>query len=131
MSRDIGAVAAGAAVWAALWLGMNAVLPSLFPETIVPGSPLDASPLLLFLILYSVALSVLAGYTTAAVKGGDFMGAVWALAGLQLTLGVVAQVSYWDLFPVWYHVIFLGLIVPATVYGGRLREKVGPTDSTG
>lgn len=123
MGRAVGAVLAGAAVWAVLWLGMNGVLPSIIPEIYVPGERLEHVPLLLFLIAYSVVLSVLAGYVTAAVRGPEPMGAVKALAGLQLTLGVVAEAASWALLPVWYHLVFLALIVPATLYGGRLRAR--------
>ncbi len=121
MGRAIGAVVAGAAVWAVLWLGMNGVLPSVIPDIYVVGERLEHVPVLLFLIGYSVVLSILAGYVTAAVRGPDPMGAVKALAALQLTLGIVAEAANWDLLPVWYHLVFLALVVPATLYGGRLR----------
>lgn len=121
MGRTIGAVAAGAVVWAALWLGMNAVLPSVLPDAVVPGQPLEDVAVLIFLIVYSVVLSILAGYTTAAV--GRTMTAVKVLAGLQLVLGVVAEAASWDLLPIWYHLIFLALIVPATLLGGSLRIR--------
>jgi hypothetical protein len=77
--------------------------------------------MLLSLILYGAALSLLAGYTTAAVKGAPAMPAVNALAGLQLALGLFFEVTNWPLLPVWYHVIFLAMIVPATLLGGRLK----------
>lgn len=123
MGRTVGAVIAGAVVWAVLWLGMNGVLPSVLPEVYVPGERLDHVPMLLFLIVYSVGLSVLAGYVTALVRGAEPMGAVKVLAGLQLTFGVIAEVTSWSLLPVWYHLVFLALIVPATLYGGRLRAE--------
>lgn len=122
MGRMIGAVVAGAVLWAVLWLGLNAVLPSVLPDTVVPGRPLDDVPVLAFLILYSAVLSVLAGYTTAAV-GRDRAGmAVKVLAGLQLVFGIIAETANWDLLPVWYHLVFLALIVPATLFGGNLRR---------
>ncbi|MDX1493196.1 MAG: hypothetical protein R3253_03910 [Longimicrobiales bacterium] len=121
MGRAIGAVLAGAVVWAVLWLGMNAVLPTVIPDLYVPGQRLESPPVLLFLIGYSVVLSILAGYVTAAVRGPDPMPTVRVLAGLQLTFGVVAQAASWALLPVWYHLVFLALIVPATLYGGTLR----------
>ena len=128
MGRAIGAVVAGAAVWAVLWLGMNAVLPSAIPDVYTMGEPLESVPVLLFLIAYSVGLSLLAGFVTAIVRGGsDPMPAVKALAVLQLILGIVAEVSNWALLPVWYHLVFLALIVPATVYGGMLRARRSAT----
>ncbi len=128
MGRMIGAVVAGAVVWAALWLGMNAVLPSLLPDAVVPGQPLGDVPVLLFLIAYSVALSVLAGYTAAAVARS--MTAVKVLAGLQLLLGVVAEAASWELLPIWYHLVFLALIVPATLLGGSLRIRPEPAPTS-
>jgi hypothetical protein len=53
------------------------------------------------------------------------MRIVWVLAVLQLGLGVVAEVSYWSLMPVWYHIALLAPVVPATVLGGRLRAGDG------
>ena len=85
------------------------------------GFPEDLRGHPLTLVAYSVALSLLAGFVTAAVKGGSPMGAVWSLAGLQLALGVFFEVTSWALLPVWYHLVFLALIVPAVVWGGRLR----------
>lgn len=123
------AVVAGAAVWAALWLGGNQAAMAAFPDTLVAGQRLDHVGALVAYILYSVALSLLAGFVTAAVAGvrGGGMTAVWILAALQLAMGIFAEVSYWGLMPVWYHLVFLALIVPATVQGGRLRRM----DATG
>jgi hypothetical protein len=43
------------------------------------------------------------------------------LAVLQLLLGIGFEASAWNLMPVWYHLVFLALIIPATVMGGRKR----------
>lgn len=77
--------------------------------------------MLLAFIGYSVLLSLLAGFVTAWAAGDRPMPVVWALAALQLGLGIVAEVSYWELMPVWYHLVFLALVVPATVAGGMLH----------
>lgn len=121
MGRTILAVVAGAAVWAVLWLVGTTALAAAFPDIVVPTEPLEHVPTGVFLIVFGAALSVLAGYTTAAVGGARAMGAVWALAALQLALGLYFEITNWALLPVWYHVIFLLMIVPTTVYGGRLR----------
>jgi hypothetical protein len=57
------------------------------------------------------------------------MPAVWGLAVLQLLLGIGIEASAWSMTPVWYHVVFLALLVPATVYGGRLRVRRRSTDA--
>lgn len=121
--RAILAVMAGAAVWAALWLGGMQAAQAAFPSALAKGQPVTQVSALLALIVYSVALSILAGYITASVMGKDAMPVVWALAILQLIFGIIAEVSAWNLAPVWYHVVFLAFVVPATVYGGRLRVR--------
>jgi hypothetical protein len=119
------AVLAGAVVWATLWVGGTQALQSAVPSLLAMGQPVTNAGALIGLILYSVALSVLAGYVTAAVAPRDPMPAVKALAILQLLLGIGFELSAWSLTPLWYHLVFLALIVPATVYGGRLRVRRG------
>ena len=123
--RVVVGVLAGAVVWAVLWVGGTAGAQAAFPELLDPTQRLEHVGALLGFIGYSVVLSILAGYVAATMAGvadrATGMRAAWILAGLQLALGVFFEVSSWDLLPVWYHLVFLALIVPATVYGGRLR----------
>lgn len=122
MGRTIGAVLAGAAAWAVPWIGGNVALAALLPELIVTGEQITSVGLLLFLIAYGgIALSLLAGYVTAAVKGDDATRAVQILAGLQMALGLFFEITGWALTPVWYHVVFLICIIPMTLAGGKLR----------
>ena len=124
MGRAIGAVLAGAAFWAVLWIGGNAGMQAALPDLISPDRPLTHLGVLWTFIIYSAVLSVLAGFLTATVRGRPAMGAVWSLALLQLALGVFFEVSYWSLMPVWYHIVFLALLVPAVVWGGKIREAL-------
>lgn len=119
--RRILAVLAGAVVWAVLWIGGTMLAQSLFPAQLNPTQPITHTGALLGLILYSVALSLLAGFVTAVVGKAQAVTAVWALAVLQLLLGIGFEASAWNLTPVWYHLVFLALIIPATVMGGRKR----------
>ena len=113
--RVVLAVIAGAAVWAALWVGAMKAL-GIEQAVMTVG-------VMLGLIAYSVVLSLLAGYVTAAVAGRHPLPAVWALAILQLVFGIIAETSTWTLMPVWYHLVFLALIVPTTIWGGMLRSN--------
>jgi len=95
---------------------------ALLPDLIVMGESVTNVGLLIFLIAYGgVALSLLAGYVTAAVKGDDATGAVRILAGFQMALGLFFEITGWALTPVWYHVVFLICIIPMTLAGGKLR----------
>ena len=54
------------------------------------------------------------------------MRTVWVFAIILLATGIAIEVSSWELTPVWYHMVFLALLVPATVWGGMLRvERAG------
>ena len=123
VGRTIIAVVAGAAVWAVLWVGGTQAAAAAFPNLLAPRQPVTHTGALMGLIVYSLPLSVLAGYVTAAAAVGDRMRAVWILAILQLALGLSVEMSSWNLAPVWYHLVFLVLIVPATVFGGALRVR--------
>ena len=127
--RAVLAVLAGAAVWAALWIGGTQAAQAAFPSVFAAGQPITHVGALVGLILYSLPLSMLAGLVTAAVAARNPMPAVWALAILQLALGIIAEVSAWSMMPVWYHVVFLALVVPATVYGGLLRVRCRETQA--
>ena len=123
VGRMIIAVLAGAALWAVLWIGGTQAAAAAFPNLLAAEQPVTHTGTLLGLIVYSVLLSVLAGYVTAAVAVGNRMRGVWILAVLQLALGLFVETSSWNLAPVWYHLVFLALIVPATAYGGALRVR--------
>jgi hypothetical protein len=120
MGRTIGAVVAGVVLWGVLWNGGNAVLGSSGVVTV--GEPITGAGVLLGLIGYSAVLSVVAGWVAAAIRGGpDAMVAVKGLAAVNLVIGIAVEVMYWSLMPAWYHVIFLVLVVPMTLVGGRMR----------
>lgn len=117
--RAILAVVSGMVSWALLWnLGTSAAQQT-FPEILSPGQPISHAGALVGYIVYSVVVSGVAGFVVARV-GRGWMVLVWILALVHLALGIVAEFSYWDLMPVWYHVVFLLLVVPATIAGGRL-----------
>ena len=123
MMRSIGAVLAGAVLWTVLWLGSTSALVAAMPDRLVPTEPLTETPLLLLYIGMSVVFSVAAGWLTAAVARSRPIGHAFALGVLQLALGIGFEASAWDLTPVWYHLVFLVLLLPGNVAGGWLRAQ--------
>lgn len=121
MGRAIAAVVSGYLLWTVLWLGFTAVAQMLFPGMVDPEQPLTHTGVLLGYLVWAVVISVGAGYVCAAIKKSDPAKTVMVLAGILLVSGIVAEASYWDMTPVWYHLVFLVLLVPATVWGGRLK----------
>lgn len=125
--RAILAVVAGAVLWAVLWVGGTAGASAALG--LAPGEPVTHTGTLLGYIAYSVVLSLLAGYVAAALAdSSEPMTPVWWLAGLQLVLGILFEVSAWTMTPVWYHLVFLALVVPAVVLGGYLRAARASPD---
>lgn len=123
MLRSVLAVLAGVVTWSVLWIGSNAGLAAAFPDIVRPEEPLTHVPMLVTYVLLSLIFSVAAGYVTAVAAGRDEVGHTLALGVLQLALGIYFEASYWDLLPVWYHLVFLALLIPGNVYGGVLRQR--------
>jgi len=123
MGRAIGGVVAAFLLWTVLWLGFTAAAQAAFPDVIDPEQPLTHTGALLAYVAYSVVISAIAGFVCAAVRGARSMRTVWVFALIQLAVGIGFEVSYWEMTPVWYHLVFLALVVPATVWGGALRAR--------
>lgn len=125
--RAILAIVAGIVLWALIWNSSWMVGMQLLPDDLVEGQPITHSTALVVYLLLSVVASVAAGYVAAAIQGRDPMRVVWILAVIQFVIGVGVQVgAYWDMFPLWYHLPFLALVIPAHVFGGRLRATRRP-----
>jgi hypothetical protein len=55
---------------------------------------------------------------------------VASLAAVLLLVGIFVEIQYWNVMPVWYHLIFLAVLVPATLWGGRIAGRaLDPADS--
>jgi len=121
MGRAIAAVLIAETVWTVLWLGGGQAAAAAFPAAIDLAQPLTNPLVLTGFLAYSVAVSVISGFVCAAVRGAAAMKTVWGFAFIQLALGVGFEASSWALTPVWYHLVFLALLVPSVVWGGRLR----------
>lgn len=122
MGKTIGAVVAGFVLWSVLWVGGTAVAAMMMPETLTSAERVEDVVVLVGLILASVVVSVVSGWSAAAVAGRDRAGqAVKVLAGVLLLVGIAVEASAWSTTPAWYHLVFLALLVPATMVGGNLR----------
>lgn len=134
MLRIILGIIAGFIVWSIVWVGMDAVLSAISPDWFGKNfiefqnavnlnqpftPPVSVS---VYLIFQSVLCSMLAGFTAAAIARENRKSTL-ALGVLLLATGIFVEVYHWKYFPVWYHVLFLLLLIPATVLGGRLRGE--------
>ena len=121
MVRSIFAVLTPSFVWGALWVATGSALTWAMPDRFDPGGAVRDPLVLVTLLLASSALSVMAGWLCATIAKEAVMKHVVVLAALQLGIGIMVQSGVGELMPLWYHVTFLGLVVPMHLLGGRLR----------
>jgi len=119
--RAILAVLAGIVLWGILWTGGHAVLTGIFPGAHDADGFTQSAGLLLVYLVGSIVPSLCAGYAAAWIAKLRPMRVVAVLAAVQLAIGIVVQAGVWERAPVWYHVPFLLMVVPAHVLGGWMR----------
>lgn len=126
-------VIAGFVVWSIVWVGMDAMLAAISPDwfgknlkefqTAVERHENFMTPVsvCVYLVFQSVVCSLLAGFTAATIAKRNRKSTV-ALGILLLITGIAVEAMHWNYLPVWYHIVFLLLLIPATILGGRLRK---------
>ena len=73
------------------------------------------------LIIGAVA-SLAAGAATGMMARSK-TGLPWVLGGILLLAFVPVHIGLWTRFPVWYHLTFLGTLVPLVALGARLTRS--------
>jgi hypothetical protein len=73
------------------------------------------------LVLGALA-SLAAGAVTRAVAPSNAR-VLWVLGAFLLAAFIPVHVRLWTKFPVWYHLVFLGTLVPLVVVGGMLARS--------
>lgn len=112
MLRSIGSIATGFAAWTLLFLGSNALLKILIPA--------NTTGVLLLILGLSIVFSIIAGWLTFRVDHVRALGSSLILGVLLLAVGIAVQSRYWHVLPLWYHLAFLGALVPGVLVGYRL-----------
>ncbi len=127
MLGSILSIGACVFAWGVLWVTSNFGLAAVFPARFDDAGLTSDPTMLIAFIAVSGALSVGAGWLCATLVKTAFMKHVTILAFIQLAIGIFVQSSVWELMPMWYHVIFLSLVVPMHLLGGKIRVQ-GATD---
>lgn len=134
MLKIVLGVIVGFFVWSILWIGSDAVLMAILPAwyathqnqfavalaTQQPFSP-EISILVLHLIR-SIIVSVVAGLIASLISR-ESLKTPLILGALLLGFGIFIQTLAWSYLPVWYHLSFLGLLIPMTFIGAKLRKS--------
>ena len=123
MWRSVLGIIAGNLAWTMLWLALNVLLRK---QGLLPADPAESvrrfGPLVTLLV-GSVVFSAAAGWITTAIAGGNSYAPTIGLALIQLGLGIFFQSQAWHLMPLWYHLTFLLLLIPATLLGASFRVR--------
>ena len=123
MGRIILAVVAGFVLWSALWLIAGLVVLAVVPDGYAEdGRTVISAGILLVFALVALVVSLVAGWLAMLVGREGGRRAAMILAGLLLLVGLTVEISGWAYSPVWYHLVFLGLLVPATMAGAALKR---------
>lgn len=126
-------VIAGFVVWSILWLGSDAVIMAILPgwygkhqtdfaEALTKNQPFTAdSTILVMQIIRSIIVSIIAGIIATLIARENTKTTL-ILGILLLAFGIFVQVVAWNYLPLWYHILFLLLLIPMTVLGGKLKK---------
>ena len=132
--RIILGVIVGFVVWSVLWLGSDQVLINLstgwygrhqyaFEDAMLNQSPFTPDDTILFMhLIRAIVISITAGFLAAFVAGEN-RKAPLGLGVLLLLFGAGVEAYAWNYLPLWYHAIFLLLLIPMSVIGGGLRSR--------
>jgi len=132
MARIVFGVIAGFFAWALAWFGGEKILSAIWPEgfgahqrafeaAIENGGQFtaDTTLLLIHIVLASI-VSLISGFLSALIAGEN-KRAPLILGLLLAAFGLLKVVLSWPNVPIWYHVIFMALLIPMTIVGGKLK----------
>lgn len=133
MLRVILGVIAGFIAWSILWVGSDQVMMSAigwygehqhaFEKAMTNGSAFTADTTILAMhIIRSVVISIMSGFL-AAIIANENRRSTLILGIILFLFGAGVEAVAWNYLPIWYHVVFLALIIPMTILGGKLRKS--------
>lgn len=123
--RSVLSVLAGSAAWTLFWLATSRWVTARFGRRFHDDGSIDDPALLLFLVSASLVFSLVAGWLVAWLVKRDELVHGLGLGLWLLALGLFFQIQSWEFAPLWYHALFLALLVPGAAAGAWWRELQG------
>lgn len=132
MLRIILGVIVGFVVWSILWVGSDQVMiqtigwygdhQHAFERAMVNKEAFEPlMSILMINIVRSVIISLVSGYVAALVAAENRRSTL-ILGVVLLLFGAMVEVMAWNFLPVWYHLVFLVLLIPVTIAGGKMKN---------
>ena len=133
MLRITLGVAVGFVVWSILWVGSDQIMiqtigwygehQHAFERAMTNKAAFSPDYTVLIMNIFrSVAISLIAGYL-AALVAKECRRTTMILGIVLLLFGAMVEAIAWNYLPLWYHLVFLVLLIPATIAGGRLGRS--------
>jgi len=128
MTRAILAVVAGLVVWMVVATLLNFGLRAGLAGYTVAEPTMTFTLSMKIARLILGALASLAAGAAAGLIAPSKTGPRWVLGGIILALFIPVHIQLWAKFPLWYHMAFLGTLVPLVALGAALtRPRPHPT----
>lgn len=133
MLKIVLGVVAGFVAWSILWVGSDQVLMMASPnwygahqlgfeKAVTNQEPFSADSTILIMHLFRNAIiSIMSGFLAAFVAGENKKSPL-GLGIILLIVGVLVEAMAWNYAPAWYHIIFVLLLVPMAILGGKLKQ---------
>lgn len=135
MLKIVLGVVAGFIAWSILWIGSDQVLTNVSPawygahqaatELALANQESFAadSSIMLIRLVISVIATVMSAFLAVMIAGENRRTPI-ALGILLLIVGIAFQVGVlWKVMPIWFHLIFLALLIPLSIVGGRIKRS--------
>jgi hypothetical protein len=125
MTRKIAAIVAGLLLWVALGSLLILALRLAWPAyEAVHVTKTFTLPMLLTRLTIGALASLAMGATVRRIAGpGGRAVLACGVLFLLLNLPIHLLPPVWNQYPGWYHLIYLGYLVPLTLLGGRLARR--------
>ena len=133
MLKIVLGVIAGFVAWSIIWVGSDPVLAMAWPSyakhqaeaelALANGDSYAADTTIMIVRLaISIAASLMSAFLAVVIAGENRRTPI-ALGILLLIVGIGFQVGLlWKIMPIWFHVIFLALLLPMSIVGGKLKK---------
>lgn len=122
MKKEYAAIGFGYLMWTVIWLAGGAWFFKDASSHMSEGEALTETGTLAGMLGMSIVCSLVGGLVAGRLAPGS-KRALSILGALLLITGLAVQMGSWELMPVWYHLVFLALLVPMTFLGARFSKE--------
>ncbi len=117
MMRSVLSIIVGFVLWTVIWLGGNQGVKMAMPDAFAEDGSSSQPTVLLGILVLSVGCSFVAGCVAARMAKSNPRKHGVVLGVMLLAVGIMVQMQFWTVMPLWYHIAFLVLLVPVTLVG--------------